>query len=443
MATLRYGSRGDEVKNLQNALNQAGYQLDVDGQYGQKTQAAVRDYQQKNGLAVDGVAGDNTWAALNKQSVSAQAQAQTNTQATSPAAQEPARAPQLTGVSDYTHEKISGLENGYQPSARVLQAQAYLDQAQRNPVAEYQSQYDDQINAAYQKIVGREPFNYNLNGDMLYQQYKQQAIENGRLAMMDTMGQAAALNGGYGSSYGQAVGQQQYNEYLRNLNDVVPDLYNAAYQRWQGEGDDLMQRYSMLRDQEAQDYNRWNDQYNRQQAELDRAQRNYESERDFDYNTQLTEREYWQGRAAQEQDDYWKNLAAQAQAAGSGRSGGGGGSGSKGKKPTKAMREEAARVMTMEGVEAFENAYPGYDLSEFYEDWSNKGVQNGVIFRDDYTTTANDNDPVEQEIKAQIAQKKTDPSSSSLSLAQLEAELQAIQERRRYTTLSDYNNRYR
>ena len=55
--------------------------------------------------------------------------------------------------------------------------------------------------------------------------------------MRDTMGQAAHLTGGYGSSYGQAVGQQQYDAYLQKLGDAMPELYGAAFKRWQAEGE--------------------------------------------------------------------------------------------------------------------------------------------------------------------------------------------------------------
>ena len=47
-----------------------------------------------------------------------------------------------------------------------------------------------------------------------------------------TMGQAAALTGGYGSSYSQAVGQEQYGAYLEKLGNVMPQLYSAAYSRY-------------------------------------------------------------------------------------------------------------------------------------------------------------------------------------------------------------------
>ena len=42
-----YGSQGEDVKTLQEMLNSSGYSLDVDGVFGSKTQAAVKDYQQK------------------------------------------------------------------------------------------------------------------------------------------------------------------------------------------------------------------------------------------------------------------------------------------------------------------------------------------------------------------------------------------------------------
>lgn len=59
METLKLGSKGDAVKKLQQALN-----LTVDGDFGLKTDKAVREFQAKNRLTVDGVVGNNTWKAL-------------------------------------------------------------------------------------------------------------------------------------------------------------------------------------------------------------------------------------------------------------------------------------------------------------------------------------------------------------------------------------------
>lgn len=62
---LKVGSSGAQVKTLQTKLNNWGYDAgSVDGIFGSKTQAAVKRFQQKNGLVVDGIVGAKTAAAL-------------------------------------------------------------------------------------------------------------------------------------------------------------------------------------------------------------------------------------------------------------------------------------------------------------------------------------------------------------------------------------------
>lgn len=109
----------------------------------------------------------------------------------------------------------------------------------------YQSTWQDQLRDTANKIINREKFTYDLNGDALYKQYKDRYIQQGKQAMMDTMGQAAALTGGYGNSYANQVGNQAYQQYLTALNDNVPELWDRAYQVYQGEGDRLLQKYQL------------------------------------------------------------------------------------------------------------------------------------------------------------------------------------------------------
>ena len=68
------------------------------------------------------------------------------------------------------------------------------------------------------------------------------------MAMQDTMGQAAALTGGYGNSYAATAGNQAYQAHLQNLNDVVPELWQMAYDRYNQEGQDLLNQYTMAKD---------------------------------------------------------------------------------------------------------------------------------------------------------------------------------------------------
>lgn len=108
-----------------------------------------------------------------------------------------------------------------------------------------QDPYAAQANALYKQLMAREPFKYDLQGDMLYRQYADQYSQLGRQAMMDTMGTAAGLTGGYGNSYANAVGNQAYQQYMGQLNAMVPDFYDRAYQRWQDQGNDLLNQYQL------------------------------------------------------------------------------------------------------------------------------------------------------------------------------------------------------
>lgn len=65
MKTLKKGSRGKMVERLQMLLNAAGFECGkTDGIFGKKTEAAVKDFQKENRLAVDGMAGLKTFEKL-------------------------------------------------------------------------------------------------------------------------------------------------------------------------------------------------------------------------------------------------------------------------------------------------------------------------------------------------------------------------------------------
>lgn len=227
----------------------------------------------------------------------------------------------LPGYSDYTAGRLGNLERGYSPSGAVSQAKAYLQQVQSRRPGAYQSRWDAELDRLYDQITNRKPFQYDLNQDALYQQYKEQYQRLGRTAMQDTMGQAASLTGGYGSTYAEQVGQQTYNAYLQSLNDIVPELYDRAYGRYQDEGQDLYNRYGLVSDRESMDYSKYRDTVSDYYNDLADARSAYDSEWNKDYTQWADQLSYWQQKAAQEQA-YWQS---QQRAAG-GRGGSGGGS---------------------------------------------------------------------------------------------------------------------
>ena len=78
-ALSKYGSRGEEVRTTQEKLKRWGYYTgNVDGIYGSLTVSAVKKFQQKNGLSVDGIAGPKTLAAMGIMSSSSSSSSSNN-----------------------------------------------------------------------------------------------------------------------------------------------------------------------------------------------------------------------------------------------------------------------------------------------------------------------------------------------------------------------------
>lgn len=168
----------------------------------------------------------------------------------------------------------------------------------------YTDKYSDKLDELYGKYANRGPFQYDAAKDPLFQSYKDNYVRQGKMAMKDTMGQAAALTGGYANSYGQQVGQQAYDAYLQNLNEVIPTLYGMAFDQYQAAGDQLLKQYGMLGDMRDRDYGLYRD-----------ALADWTSNRDFlanlqadDYNRDFNERQF---AYQQEQDAYARALEQQ------------------------------------------------------------------------------------------------------------------------------------
>lgn len=176
---------------------------------------------------------------------------------------------------DYTKKKQ---DDFYDPEVNARALQMIRDNAaqQRQQTLQPLTQQKNEALGAY---LNRGDFQYDFNADALYQNYKDRYTQLGKMAMQDTMGQAAALTGGYGSSYAQNVGQQAYNQYMTGLADVIPELYQMAYARYQDKGNDLLQRYSLLASEEEAEYAR---QYQKEQE----AVSDYQWQAAYDYQAE-------------------------------------------------------------------------------------------------------------------------------------------------------------
>ena len=240
--------------------------------------------------------------------------------------------------------------------------QEQLAQIEGNKPGAYQSQYSDQIQGVLNNILNRKEFSYDFNADPLYQQYKDQYTTQGKNAMLDTMANSAALTGGYGNSYGVTAGAQANQMYLQQLNNVIPELYNAALEKYDMDTNNLYNQFSALGTQEDRAYGQYrdtvsdwqadrgyyydkyaggisNDQYvadyNQTQEEYDREQQRWDSEfayqkerdavSDNQWNTQF---EYQKQRDLVADDQWAKEYALSLANKNSGSSGSSSGSGS-------------------------------------------------------------------------------------------------------------------
>ena len=151
--------------------------------------------------------------------------------------------------------------------------------------------WSNTLNDLTNKVLNREKFSYDLNGDALYQQYKDQYTNQGRLAMADTIGQASAMTGGYGNSYAATAGNQAYQGYLQQLNDRVPELYQLALDKYNQEGQDLYNQYSLVSDRSNTEYNRYRDSVADWQYDTGVAYDDYWNNRNFGYGKYSDERD--------------------------------------------------------------------------------------------------------------------------------------------------------
>lgn len=166
----------------------------------------------------------------------------------------------LIGDIGYT---APGAGGGVDPRIAQYQAQlqAYLDQY--NQPVSYEKTWGDY---AYEDLI-RQALGMNYEdwtqGDQ-YAALRDRYTQSGRNAMLDTLGQISARTGGLASSYASAASAQQYNEYMRLLEDAA----RAAYDKERGY---VIENAGLAQGVGNQEYNRWYDITGLNNANRDRA----------------------------------------------------------------------------------------------------------------------------------------------------------------------------
>lgn len=171
----------------------------------------------------------------------------------------------------------------YTQSDAVKNAQTALNDWNSKKPGEYQSKYQSQIDAILDDLInGKKPV-YNPYEDPVYQNYRDQYMQAGKTAMQDTMANAAALSGGYGNSYANTAGNQAYQQYLSQLNNVIPELAQLAYERYQDEIAGKRNNLNTLQGLEQTEYGKYRDTVSDWNNERDYLAGRYDTEYSRDY----------------------------------------------------------------------------------------------------------------------------------------------------------------
>lgn len=172
---------------------------------------------------------------------------------------------------------------GYRPSESVTAAGNALKELQENRPGDYESKYQDRIDAALDDLSGKKDFSYNYVNDPLYHQYAQVYTQNAHNASADAAAQAAALTGGYGSSYAASVAQQAYQQQIGALNLAIPTLYQLALDTYDSSGDALVTRLNQLSAQEQNAQGLYNQKLSDYYTQLEQLGSAYNSAYQKDY----------------------------------------------------------------------------------------------------------------------------------------------------------------
>lgn len=174
---------------------------------------------------------------------------------------------------NYSFSGVGGI-GAFKPSQAYTDAMN-LTNSLLSQLTSGRTAYSDKVDALMSKIEGREKFSYDFNKDPLFQNALASAMSSGQTAMQDTMGQAAALTGGYGSSYATSAANQAYNDFVKGAYEQLPEYYQLARDAYNQEGQELYNQLGMYQTADNTAYGRLADAYS---ANLANAQSIYNQE---------------------------------------------------------------------------------------------------------------------------------------------------------------------
>ena len=142
----------------------------------------------------------------------------------------------------------------------------------------YNNQYAEQQQALLDAIINRPDFSWSKEEDPQWSSYKKSYLREGDRATANALGQAAAASGGRPSTAAVTAATQAGDYYATQLNDIIPTLYQQAYDRYLNEYNMSLQDLNAVNNQEQLDYAKYLDQLGQ-----------YNTDRNFAFNQYLSD----------------------------------------------------------------------------------------------------------------------------------------------------------
>ena len=151
----------------------------------------------------------------------------------------------------------------------------------------YDNQYAQQQQELLDAILNRPDFSWTKEEDPNWASYKKSYLREGDRATADALGQAAAASGGRPSTAAVTAATQAGDYYATQLNDIIPTLYQQAYDRYLNEYSMMLQDLGAVNTQEQLDYAKYLDQLGQ-----------YNTDRNFAFNEYLSDFDILQNQLA-------------------------------------------------------------------------------------------------------------------------------------------------
>ena len=169
---------------------------------------------------------------------------------------------QLDKYPDFSYDQEAPeYDNKYEEEQDAIldQIGKYPDFSWDQEAPTYTNPYEQLQKELLDQLLNREDFTWSTDTDPVFGQYQKQYLREGERATANALAQAAAASGGQTSSYAATAASQAGNYYASQLSDMIPELYNQAYQRYLSEYEQLANDLGVVNTQQQLDYKEYLD----------------------------------------------------------------------------------------------------------------------------------------------------------------------------------------